>query len=351
MKKIYFLIGVVFILCLGATSTNDWDENSPDNSTNAVQIDDEIRKLRTDVRERLAIDHDFDDSDTGSSDLTTIGQHEQVTFKAPRATPDLGANQGMSYTKDVNSKAEFHFCDEDDNEVQLTSGGKPSIDNGELIALADTVVRRNTSAGADTGYIALTGGGENAEGRGARILLYGDEHLTNPGLMILYPGYTSGTTRATISVNSARITGLADPSGDQDAATMAFVNATTLAAVAEYAMKYDGSTEIANGAVPTTWTNLDIAALASLTPARYLIILKVLAVGADSDIIVRTDGETDDLGFDGAAQFGGGISGCTLNTGNIAYVSVITSATGVIEWKRDVGDSAVVTLMSYQKMQ
>jgi hypothetical protein len=68
--------------------SNSWDETNPTNSTNATSIDDEIRKLRIDARERLAIDHNLTASDAGAA---TVGFHKQVTFEN-----DLAADPGQA---------------------------------------------------------------------------------------------------------------------------------------------------------------------------------------------------------------------------------------------------------------
>ncbi|MCK5018794.1 MAG: hypothetical protein KAS32_17155 [Candidatus Peribacteraceae bacterium] len=105
--------------------TNDWDETTPSDTTQANQIDDFTVKVRKDNRERLAVDHNFSSSDTGQSvGEATIGMHKQVTLYAPISTPTGIADHGFVYTKDVNSKAELHYLDEDDNEIQLTSAGQ-----------------------------------------------------------------------------------------------------------------------------------------------------------------------------------------------------------------------------------
>ena len=51
----------------------NWDETTPSNNTNAISIDDEIRKVKTALRERLAVDHNFKLDEL--TDLT-IGKHK-----------------------------------------------------------------------------------------------------------------------------------------------------------------------------------------------------------------------------------------------------------------------------------
>lgn len=68
--------------------TNSWDETSPTNSLSNTSIDDEIVKLRIDIRERAAVDHNLAASDSGEA---TIGYHKKVTFE-----DDLAADPTVS---------------------------------------------------------------------------------------------------------------------------------------------------------------------------------------------------------------------------------------------------------------
>jgi autotransporter-associated beta strand protein len=68
--------------------SNSWDETNPTNATAATSIDDEIRKLRLDTRERLAVDHNLTASDAGAA---TVGYHKQITFE-----DDLASDPGKS---------------------------------------------------------------------------------------------------------------------------------------------------------------------------------------------------------------------------------------------------------------
>jgi len=75
-----------------------------------------IRDLKTDIQERLEIDH-FHAGDAQD------GEHKKLTLGAPIAKPANVANKGFLYGKDVGGKIELHWEDEDGNEVQLTSAG------------------------------------------------------------------------------------------------------------------------------------------------------------------------------------------------------------------------------------
>jgi len=76
-----------------------------------------IRNFKEDVHERMEVDHSWDgDAEDGA--------HIQVTFAAPLAgDPANAADKGFLYTKDVSSKVELFWEDEDGNVVQLTEAG------------------------------------------------------------------------------------------------------------------------------------------------------------------------------------------------------------------------------------
>lgn len=115
--------------------TRTWNssyEASPADADNLSEGAGKIRNVKVDVRERMALDHYMDTSGTDADH----GQHKKVTFQAPLAAdPDPGTDKGAVYTKDVSSKAELHFEDEDDNVVQLTTAGALNHDamDGDLV--------------------------------------------------------------------------------------------------------------------------------------------------------------------------------------------------------------------------
>ena len=81
----------------------------------------------------------------------------------------------------------------------------------------------------------------------------------------------------------------------------------------------------------TSFADLDLSGTVGSNTA--IVILKVTNDEASSPVnfVCRTNGETDDIGYDGAAQFGAGTSGATILQSNCAYVQVITDSSGVIE--------------------
>jgi hypothetical protein len=96
-----------------------WNEASPAGSDNLSAGDNRIREMKTQIREVVDVDHKFDSSGQDAD----MGKHNQVSFieaadigSGAEGLPILGAQT-------VDGKAELVFTDEDDNEIQLTSGG------------------------------------------------------------------------------------------------------------------------------------------------------------------------------------------------------------------------------------
>jgi len=74
-----------------------------------------IRQTRVAVAERLVVDHSW--AGDGQD-----GKHKVVNLLV-QSTPTAEASVGQIYSKDVDSKAELHYQDEDSNEIQFTTGG------------------------------------------------------------------------------------------------------------------------------------------------------------------------------------------------------------------------------------
>ena len=100
--------------------TNTWDETSPAGTDPAKNADDDIRKVRLDTRERLAVDHQFSSDDSG---LKVVGGHTKATLPTLAADPTQESDACIVYTKDASGKPELFSIDEDGNVVQLTTGG------------------------------------------------------------------------------------------------------------------------------------------------------------------------------------------------------------------------------------
>ena len=77
--------------------TNNWDETVPTNTTNATDIDDHIRKVRLDIRERFGIDHKIASSDDAD---VAFGVHTKITFEAAITEPSLAVDESCIYVDD-----------------------------------------------------------------------------------------------------------------------------------------------------------------------------------------------------------------------------------------------------------
>jgi microcystin-dependent protein len=88
--------------------TNNWDETTPTNATLATDIDDHIRKVRQDVRERLAVDHKMSSSDDAD---VQYGVHKKVTFEDPIAEPTLASGESCIYPDTNDDPSELRYLD------------------------------------------------------------------------------------------------------------------------------------------------------------------------------------------------------------------------------------------------
>ncbi len=102
------------------TFTRDWDaayEALPTDDNYMYEVDNFIRQVLVDIRERIVVDHIWK---VGSTD----GEHKQITLSAALGVkPTAVAGKIFIYSKDVSGKAEAFIEDEDGDEVQLTKAG------------------------------------------------------------------------------------------------------------------------------------------------------------------------------------------------------------------------------------
>lgn len=132
------------LVTLSALSTAAWDETKPAGTRDVNLGDDDIREFKEQIRERLAVDHYLAASETG---LSNLGAHKSVHLLV-QTTPSSLADAGIIYSKDVSAKAELHYTDEDDNEIQLTKAGVinafpyisfSAADNGKVVRIQSGV--------------------------------------------------------------------------------------------------------------------------------------------------------------------------------------------------------------------
>ncbi len=134
-----------------------WDETEPTDATVAVNIDDYNRDLRKGIRGRLALEHEFPDSQSATSEA---GRHRYVSFQnqATRPAPSIAGTQiGGIYVKTQG----LFFVNTATQEVQIVNGTAVG-DNKVLISATDTsaqyldskldgasIILVNTTAGSE----------------------------------------------------------------------------------------------------------------------------------------------------------------------------------------------------------
>jgi hypothetical protein len=119
-----------------------WDETSPAGSQAISLGDNRIREMKTQIRQIIDVDHDFPSSGSAADN----GQHKKMTLQEQA---DLGTGaEGVPIlgAQTVSGKAELVFTDEDDNDIQITSGGVLMV--GQLAN--DTYFLATDAAGTGT---------------------------------------------------------------------------------------------------------------------------------------------------------------------------------------------------------
>jgi hypothetical protein len=126
------------------TATRAWNESLPAGTDSISGGDDEIRNTKLDIRERMAIDHIWNDS------TTTDGYHKKITLNEVQTSdPTAVANRGFLYLKDVSAVVELFWEDESGNVKQLTTGGKLNVSSTEAVLLTgdQTIAGNKTTTG------------------------------------------------------------------------------------------------------------------------------------------------------------------------------------------------------------
>lgn len=167
-----------------STPTTGWDETSPSGSDALNAGDNRIREMKTQIREVIDVDHKFASSGSDADN----GCHDQVTLleKADLGTGAVGKTILGSQT--VSGKGELVYTDEDNNDIQITSGGKvhaPSLAGvypaADLTALATIM-----------GYVYPVG------------IVIETVVSTNPATLLGIGTWAAfGTGRVTIAINAA----------------------------------------------------------------------------------------------------------------------------------------------------
>lgn len=100
--------------------TTSYDPTSPAGSQAISLGDDAIRLLKVQIQEVINVDHDF----PSSGQATDVGQHKQVTLQEQADLGTGAAGATILGSQTVSGKGELVYTDEDDNDIQITSGGK-----------------------------------------------------------------------------------------------------------------------------------------------------------------------------------------------------------------------------------
>ena len=127
-----FCVGIAFATTFSFT----YDTATPAGSDDPAEADDRMREIKAAVQERQNVDHYWPLTGTEVSD-TDAGEHRKILFHAPIAsTPTVAEDHGDLRIKDVNSKAELTWTDEDENELILTSKGN-NLANDTFLTATD----------------------------------------------------------------------------------------------------------------------------------------------------------------------------------------------------------------------
>lgn len=108
-----------------AVPTVALSETSPAGSDLMSTVDNRLREYKTQVREVLSVDHDF--PTTGST--ATAGQHKKVILQEQADLGTGAVSATILGSQTVSGKGELVYTDEDNNDVQITSGGKIKAEN------------------------------------------------------------------------------------------------------------------------------------------------------------------------------------------------------------------------------
>jgi len=132
-----------------AAHTNNWDETSPSNATLATSIDDEIVKVRQDIRERFAVDHKAAVSDDA---LAKWGVHKQITFEQRISTPSEppGAIATL-YLKAADRDSEIRFADVNNVDNKIVFVGEVRMVLGSTVPTGWLPLNGTTIGDASSG--------------------------------------------------------------------------------------------------------------------------------------------------------------------------------------------------------
>lgn len=147
--------------------TEAWAETSPAGSDQINAGDNRIRQMKTQIREIIGVDHDFPSSGQAADN----GQHLRVTLQEQADLGTGAVGTTLLGNQTVSGKGELVYTDEDDNDIQITSGGNIDgasvrLDNNESLTATDNagtgtvaLIKANASDQAEITPAALATGG------------------------------------------------------------------------------------------------------------------------------------------------------------------------------------------------
>lgn len=201
--------------------TTPINTSNPAGDSDRRDGDDYIRALAAAVIEYLQVDHYTGDTNPYNED--DAGEHAKITLRQSAAAPSNDTDKGFVYTKEGDSgTTELFYKDEAGNEIQLTKGGRLYIEDAYISD--GGLIAPKTDDAADDDSMAIAGGGAAGVTRGGTIQLYGNEHSTNPGKVVITTGYSAATAKAVLDVQSCKITNVVDPENAQEAATKNYID-------------------------------------------------------------------------------------------------------------------------------
>lgn len=132
---------------MSVPTTANWDESTPAGSSYINTGDERIREMKAQVREIMEIDHDF------PSSATATGYHKKVTLQeqANLGTGAVGTTILGSQT--VSGRGELVYTNEDDTDIQLTSGAYMGSASTNIAANTIGAAALTASGNVDAGGI------------------------------------------------------------------------------------------------------------------------------------------------------------------------------------------------------
>jgi len=101
------------------TPTGGWVETDPAGGSDISLGDNAIRTAKAQIREVVAVDHEFASNQTAD----TAGQHKKVTLQEQADLGTGAVDATILGSQTISGKGELVYTDEDDNDIQITKAG------------------------------------------------------------------------------------------------------------------------------------------------------------------------------------------------------------------------------------